>query len=127
MSIKRILLDPSNPEIWADVRDVDELNAGDRRAVKAAYSLKIDPETRELSVPGDYNELTRNTLAALVITNWSLPLPLPRSDRRVLDRLSMKQLDAIYEGITPHIEAINEAEQVSARDQGSVPTSDSAI
>ena len=111
---------------WAEVKDVAELNAGDRRAVKAASPLRVDPDTGELSIPGDFQERSKNILAARVLTNWSLPHPLPKGDPAILDRLTMKQLDAIYAGITRHIEAINEADKLAAQDKDSLPTGDSA-
>lgn len=120
---KRIELDDTGQ--FAEVREVSELTAGDRRAASAAYRVRIDPATNELSVPGDYNELMHNALAARLITNWSLPHPLPKGDPAVLDQLSMAQLDALYGGIEEHVTAINAASKPKGKE--SVPTSGSSI
>ena len=109
---------------YIEVKDVSELRSGDRRAVKAAVPVRMDPETREMSYPGDYNERQKNALAARIITGWNLQWPIPKGDPAILDELTTGQLDALYTGIAEHVDAMNDQADPSAKDTD--PTSDSA-
>lgn len=106
---------------YIEVKDVSELSSGDRRAVSAATPLTIDPETQQATLPGDYNDRMHNALAARIITGWNLQWPLPKGDPRVLDNLTMAQADALFDGIEPHVQAINES-RANPRERGSDPT-----
>lgn len=110
---------------YIEVKDVGDLNKGDRQAANAAVKLELDPETGHMLMPGDYNERMNSALAARIITGWNLQWPLPKGDPRVLDNLTMAQADALFEGIKDHVEAINAA-RVDPREKGTDPTVGSA-
>lgn len=118
----RINLTPDGGQ-WADVKDVSDLKAGDRRVVRAAVGFRINPETKEVEWPGDYSDRTKAALASRVIVNWNLQYPVPNGDVTVLDELTMPQYDALMKGIQPLIDACQE--QVDPSEQGTVPTNDS--
>lgn len=118
----RINLTPDGGQ-WADVKEVSDLNAGDRRSVRAAVGFRINPETKEVEWPGDYSDRTKAALAARIIVNWNLQHPLPSGDASVLDRLTMGQYDALMKGITPQIDACQDQTDPTA--EGTVPTNGS--
>jgi hypothetical protein len=111
---------------FMEIKDLSELNSGDRRAVKAAVNVTIDPETGNQVYPGDMNDRMTNALAARVITNWNLQWPLPSRDITSLDKLTFAQYDAMSEGLEEFRKAINKAETTSPAMRGTDPTAGSA-
>lgn len=107
---------------WADIKDVGEMNSGDKRAVKASVSIEIDPETGHRLIPGDMDERMTNALLRRIVVAWSLPFQLPKVNPAVLDELSTDVWDALDKAIKPHIDKLNE-DAAGPNTEGSVPTS----
>lgn len=106
---------------WADVKDVDDLRAGDRRAVNKQITLRVDQETHEVGIPGDMDDNMRNALLARIITGWNLQWPVPNGRTEILDKLTMTQIDALYKGVQEHFDVIRGKDEDPA-EKGSDPT-----
>jgi len=110
---------------FADVKEVDELRSGDRHAANAAFTLRIDPETKQAILPGDMDDNMRRALLCRIITAWNLQWPLPSRRPDSLDKLTLEQEDALYKGIEEHFKVIKGQDE-DPSEEGTVPTSDSA-
>jgi hypothetical protein len=118
---KRIELDPETGQ-FCEVREVGELKHGDFKAVKAAVSVEINTKSGNSVLPGDYNERMNDVLAARIITSWNLLLPLPKGDPSVLEQLTEKQIQNLYDGIKEHVDAVNAARSTDPNEKGTDPT-----
>lgn len=108
---------------WAEVKDLDELRDGDRKAMNKAVSLSVtadeDDQTGHLS--GSYEDDMYDALLCRVVTNWSLKMVLPSRHRRILDDLTIAQARALREGVKPHYDLLTET--VDPTKHGTDPTS----
>jgi hypothetical protein len=112
----RVALNDVPPEDggkYAILKSTDELNAGDRRAVRGAVSVKIETEGEGENakvrrvLPGDYDDQMQNALLARIVTDWNLDLPVPKGDVSVFDRMDIDMLDRLYEAVTEHVAFLN--------------------
>lgn len=96
---------------WATIKNKEELNAGDRRAMRGAAPVQIvvNEERRQVTrqLAGDFEDQQRNALLARIITDWNLQWPLPAGDPAVFDDMPIDQLDKLYEAIEPHMLFLN--------------------
>jgi hypothetical protein len=92
---------------YATIKEVDELRSGDRDAVEGAIEMRIDPESKEAFMPGNYDGAQRRALALRIVTGWNLEVPLPSRRPDSLDKLTLPQQRALWKGIQPHLDAIN--------------------
>ena len=111
---------------WADVRELDELRDGDRKALNKAVSLTLTSDEGDNTghLPGSYEDDMMDALLARVVTNWSLRMPLPSRLRKVLDDLTLGQAKALRDGVKPHYDLL--MERVDPNAHGTDPTSGSA-
>ncbi|TVZ01273.1 hypothetical protein EAS64_33890 [Trebonia kvetii] len=99
----RVTLDTSDN--WAELREVADLRRPDRLAVNKAISLSSDGEGRAI-IPGSMEDDMATALLPLVITEWSLPYPVPAKRPDALSFLTLEQDDALRAAIVPHLKAI---------------------
>jgi hypothetical protein len=121
MAIRVALNDAEEGGQYAFLKEVNELNAGDRRAVRAAVPLKLADDSTTLVYPGDFNDQMQNALLARIVTEWNLPHSLPRGDPRVFDKLTIDQLDRLYDAMEPHVAFLNK-QAINPAVAGSDPT-----
>jgi len=125
MAIRVALNDAEEGGQYAFLKEVSELNAGDRRAIRGAVPLTLASDGKTLIYPGDYDDQMKNALLARILTEWNLPHPPPRGDASVFDKLSIEQLDRLYEAVTEHIVFLNKA-AVNPAKPGTDPTEGSS-
>lgn len=109
---------------YADVKDIADLRAGDRRAVNSATEVRLegDGKDRKAILPGDSDDNMRYALLARIITEWNLQWPVPAlSGPAVLDNLTFDQLDALYKAVQPHMQLIT-GQTPTPSDKGTDPT-----
>jgi hypothetical protein len=116
----RVELDSSN---WADIADVSELRSGDRRAINRTVRLELDENEKPI-LTGSLTQGMRDALVKRVVSNWSLPFPIPEKDPGSLDKLTLEQEDALDKAVEPHMALISG--NVDPGKRGSDPTEDSA-
>lgn len=107
----------------AEVKDLDDLRDGDRKALNKVISVSFDAETEAGQLAGSYEDDQFDALLARVVLNWSLPLPLPSRDKRVLDKLTLAQAKALRAGVTPHYNLL--MDKVDPTEHGTDPTNGS--
>lgn len=107
MSIRVALNDKEEGAEWALLKDVRELNAGDRRAARGAVATTLGTDGKTLVYPGDYDDQLRNAVLSRVIKDWNLTKPVPHGDVTVFDELSIEQIDRLYDAVQPHIDYFN--------------------
>lgn len=111
MAIRVALNDVVEGGQYALLKDVSELNAGDRRAIRGAVPLKLADDGTSLIYPGDYDDQMKNALLVRIVTEWNLSHTLPKNDPGVLDKLTIDQLDRLYDACGEHIEFLNKVLQ----------------
>lgn len=104
------------PSGWAELKEANELNRGDQKAVLRATTLEIDPDKGVARVGGANDEDMQDALLARVIKDWSLPLPLPGRNPGSLDQLSIEQAKALGEAVKPYLELITDKVDPSKKD-----------
>lgn len=97
---------------FAVIKEIDELRSGDTLKVNSSFALKKDPETGEVIVPGDMDDLAWRALARSVVLDWNLEPPIPSKRPDSLDKLTLGQEDKLREGITPLLRAVLRHKQV---------------
>lgn len=109
---------------WADIRPVEDLRDGDRKAVNRSIRVEVDDDGRGF-LPGDANDRKRDALLARLIDNWSFAttkgLPLPSADPASLDKLSIRHARELHRATKEHMDLIEETDTPETR--GSLPTS----
>jgi len=86
---------------WAELRD--EMNGGDRRAGKAAITLKV-AEDGSREITGELEENIKYVLLRRLIVDWSFPPPLPRDAvdwQGTIDRLHIDDIEALSDAVQP--------------------------
>lgn len=121
---KRVELDDAGKQ-YALLKDVKQLNAGDRRAIRGAVPLTLASDGKTLIYPGDYDDQMQNALLARIVTEWNLPLTLPKNDPTVLDQLELDQIDKLYEATQEYVRFLNGG-VADPSEKDSVPNSSSA-
>jgi hypothetical protein len=91
---------------WADLKELSDLRRADRKAVNAATVFEGDPETGRPIIRASMDDDRIDAIAIHVITNWSLPFPLPSVDKASLDKLTLPQGDALEAALKPYMDAI---------------------
>lgn len=99
----RIQLDDIN---WVEVKDIADLRRADRKAVNAAITFEVDPSTKLPLLRGSMDDDISDAVLSSVVTNWSLPFPLPGVDPVSVDKLTLDQDDKLREAIQPYIDAL---------------------
>jgi hypothetical protein len=105
---------------WAEIKEPGELRHADRKAVLRVSVMEISPEDKRAYVNGANDEEMRDELLKRVVTNWSLPLPLPSLDADSLGRLTLDQADKLAEAVKPHMDLIVNRQDPTRR--GTDPT-----
>lgn len=95
-----------NANNWVEVKDVLELRRIDRKAVNAAIVYEVNPETKMPIMRASMDDDISDAVLKTVVTNWSLPFPLPSVDPASLDKLTLEQDNKLREAIQPHINAL---------------------
>lgn len=108
----RVELDAEN---WAEITPADELRSGDRRAVNRAVRIELD-DNRQPILTGAMNDDMRDALLKRVVRDWSLPFPIPEKDAKSLDKLTLKQEDALNEATKPHMDLVTGQVDPAKRD-----------
>ncbi len=99
----QIFLDETN---WADLKELSDLRRSDRKAVNQAIVFEGNPETGRPIIRASMDDDMTDAIAIHVISNWSLPLPLPSVDPTSLDKLTLDQGDALEAALRPYLDAI---------------------
>ena len=99
----RVAVDDKN---WAELTPVEELTKVHRTAVNEFLTSEYDPATGRLVIRASVDDQMAAALLHLICTDWSFPFAPPSADVSSLDRLSLKQDEALREAIQPHINAI---------------------
>lgn len=107
MAIRVALNDAEEGQQYAMIKDTSELNAGDRRAIRGAVPLTLGSDGKTAIYPGDYDDQMKNALLARIITEWNLSHSVPRGDVSVFDKLSIDQVDRLYDAVQAHVEFLN--------------------
>ena len=106
---------------FAEIRDVDRLTGGDRRAYKAAIKFKVNTgEGSTQEIAGDVQERQRNAVLRRLIFNWAvknatgqmLPIPLSQAEddpNPVLDEVPLDTYDVLIEAIGPHMDKLEKS------------------
>ncbi len=95
---------------YADVLEVDDLRDGHRTKVNAAIQLRVDPDTKQVIIPGDMDDAMRRALYGEIITGWNLNYPVPGKRPDSLDHLTFDQADALRKGTEKHFKAVRGTE-----------------
>ena len=114
MAIRVALNDvpPENGGKYAILKGTEELNAGDRRAIRGAVPVRLatdplDPNALVQVLPGDYDDQMKNALLSRIITDWNIDLPIPKGDASILDRMDIDMQDKLYEAVSEHVKYLN--------------------
>lgn len=107
----RVELDPDNPDLWAEIKDVKELLSGDIKAVRRVMRVTIDRDGNRSYSTGEEDEAA-DAMLARCVTNWSLPLPLPAEDPTSLDKLPPAAYEELKTAVEPHFALIHPAPSV---------------
>ena len=96
---------------WAEIKDADELNTGDKLAVKRAMKVPMSQANGTVAeISGAFTDEMRISMLARIIKEWSfegLPIPsLSMSPEISIEQLPIKTYDALCDAIKPHMEAI---------------------
>lgn len=96
---------------WAELKGPDELNTGDKLAVKRAMRVPMSQATGTVAeISGAFTDEMRITMMTRVIKEWSyegLPIPsLAMAPEISIEQLPIKAYDALCDAIKPHMEAI---------------------
>lgn len=106
---------------FAELRDVDRLTGGDRRAYKAAIKFKVNTGADSQEIAGDVQERQRNAVLRRLIFNWAVknpgngqmfPIPLSQGEddpNPVLDEIPLDTYDVLIEAIKPHMDKLEKA------------------
>jgi len=92
---------------WAELKELAELNRGDKKATLRASTIELDPVAGKGYVSGANDEDQADALLCRIVTNWSFPQPLPSKSPKSLDVLSIAQGDKLQEAVKPYLELIN--------------------
>jgi hypothetical protein len=125
MAIRVALNDIEEGGQYAFLKDVNELNAGDRRAIRAAVPVTLGSDGKTIVYAGDHDDQSRNALLARIVTDWNLSYELPRGDPSVFDKLTIDQLDRLYAAVQPHVDFLSVA-AVNPGKRGTDPTEGSS-
>lgn len=108
---------------WAEVKDLEDLRDGDRKALNKAVSLSVtaDEDDQMGHLSGSYEDDMYDALLVRVVTNWSLKMHIPSRHKKVLDDLTLDQARALREGVKPHYDLLTET--VDPAKPGTDPTS----
>jgi hypothetical protein len=91
---------------WAELREISDLRRADRRVLNKAITYEVDPESARPVIRASLDDDMADAVLPIVVSNWSLPLPLPSRDIKSLDLLTLEQDTALREGIQGHIDAL---------------------
>lgn len=91
---------------WAELREPGELRRADKMAVLEHVDLEISPDERRVFVNGAADDKQVDALLERVITNWSLPFPLPKDDPASMGKLTLDQGDRLAEAVKPYMQLI---------------------
>ncbi len=99
-------------ENWAVLRDVEDMNGGDKLAVLRATYWPIPTESNpEPRINAATNVEPKLALLARLITEWSYPgWPIPSmalDSNAALEQLSVPALNKLLDAADPYMEAIN--------------------
>jgi hypothetical protein len=98
----RVQLDPDNPDLWAEVKDVKEVLSGDVKAARRVVRVTIDDGTRTRTYDPSQEDAVADVMLTRCVTSWTLPLPLPAEDPAVLDRLTLDVYARLKEAVDEH-------------------------
>lgn len=121
MATRVALNDAEQGQQFAIIKDVNELNAGDRRAVRGAVPVSLASDGKSVVYAGDYDDQMKNALLARIIKEWNLAWPVPQGDASILDELSIDQIDRLYDAVAAHVEFLNKKVPNPAK-EGTDPT-----
>lgn len=124
MAIKVQLDDVEEGGKWAYIKEIEQLNAGDRRAVRGSVLLAVDMLGRQL-LQGDHDDTMKNALLCRIITDWNLTYEIPQGDPSVLDKLSIDQIDRLYKAVDPHLDFL-QGKVPNPTERDTDPTKDSS-
>lgn len=116
----QVSIDATN---WADIKDVSELRRADRLAVNQAVTYEVDGESKLAVVRESMADDVADAVLKTVVTNWSLPFPLPSADPSSLGKLTLEQDDRLREAIQPHIDALRGNKTPVKANEGPTPGS----
>ena len=88
----------ASPGSWVQIRDPQTLKSGDLRLVQRAM--------RQGGSSGDFALSVVDALAVVAVEAWSLPLPLPSQDTKVLDMMEIPDYRKLDELLVPIQDAL---------------------
>jgi hypothetical protein len=89
---------------WVELRDVNELRAGDQMDINAAMDDDATPRMRVVQM--------YNALATVLVQNWSLPLPIPsqapgtKDSSGSLRLMEIKDYEALKTLVAPALDVV---------------------
>lgn len=86
----------ASPDSWVELRDPKELRAGDQMDIQDAMTSTGGAMVRQM----------QNALMALLVENWSLPLPVPSKAPESLRLMTIPDYQALKKLIEPAEELI---------------------
>lgn len=111
---------------WAELREA--VNAGDRRAAKAAVTVTIQGDESRVFT-AELEDKVMYALLRRLIVSWSLPQPLPSqavNAEDVLDQLPIDDQEALYKAVRPVYDRVMGTGPKPATVSGSVSTTGSS-
>lgn len=83
---------------WVQIRDPHTLKSGDKRSVLRA--IRDNAEAGEVALS------MLDAIATVAVEAWSLPLPIPSQDVKVLDLMEIGDYDKLSQMLGPTQEAL---------------------
>lgn len=110
---------------YAVIKEIDELRSGDTKKVNESFSLRTDPESGEVIIPGDMDDSMWRALARNIVTDWNLEAAIPSKRPDSLDKLTLSQEDKLREALQPHLRAIKRVKEDKANGRDEPDPTDS--
>jgi hypothetical protein len=93
---------------WAELRDIEQLNAGDRLAVRRVNTVPTDDTT---GVPASWKDEMRVALLGEIITAWSYPgwpIPSITPDRKTaVLQVPLKDYNELTMAVEPYLDVVD--------------------
>lgn len=100
------------------------MRRGDRRAVNQVILLESGEGGRAV-IRGSMDDDMRTAVLQRVVTDWSLPWPVPAGHPEVLDNLTIEQDDALSKAVEPHLDMIRGRNAPVKENENPTPVSES--
>lgn len=91
---------------WAEIKETEELTAGDLGAVHRAVRFDMD-DSQRLEVHAGVQDEMRNALLSRVIKSWSLDLPVPMGNPNLVENIPLAAYKELADAVKEHMDLVN--------------------